>query len=626
MIKFRYAWIDLSRQEIRPYPISPKLARHYLGGKALAARILYDETSADLDPFSADNLLIINTGVLNGTGAPSSSRFNITYKSILTNGIGSSNCGGNFGTRLRHAGYDGLIITGVAPRPVYLEVLDGEIAIRDAAHLWGLDTEAAQHAFPAHYGKLVIGPAGEHQVWYACVVSEERVGGRGGVGAVFGAKNLKAVVAYGTAAVPVARPEKFNLMRERWINALRSHPATGKTLPLLGTAGLVSKANITGILPVKNFASGGSPAADEVSGEILTDRLLTRNYGCTSCVIRCGRRVKSAGKEVKGPEYETVGLFGPNIENYDFQKICDFNYQADLLGMDTISLGGTLAFAMELKELGAADLGVSFGSTDGLEAVLEDIAHRRGAGDELANGSRWLAKRYGHGGAAVQVKGLEIAAYDPRQCNGMGLGYATANRGGCHLNAGYLAFLEGIGPISLQPDSMRSKPELTILMQNLMDAVSSAGSCLFTTFAAFPPFLYRINPRGFVMKTLERLFLSSGPLLGWVLRRTQLLNFQTDLLPHAQAVSAVMGEDISLGEFLQAGERGFTTERLFNLRAGLKAGDDRLPERMMVPQSNDPRGTTVRLQPALAWYYQVRGWDREGRPAAEKLAALEMTA
>jgi len=627
MIETGYAWIDLSTRQWRPYPISAALSADYIGGKGLAARLLFDLLPAHTPALSAENVVIVNTGPLCGTGAPSSSRFNISSRSVMTGGITSSNCGGRFGMKLRQAGFDGLILTGRASAPVFIEILDGEVTFQDASGLWGLDSEETQKAFPAAYGKLVIGPAGEHQVRYACLISDERIGGRGGLGAIFGAKNLKALVAYGTRQAPVADRPAFDALCAAWIEMLRSHPATGRSLPLYGTAGLLSKANLTRILPARNFSDGGYEQADEISGETLTERHLTSNDGCLSCVIRCARRVKVRGKAVKGPEYETVGLLGANIANNDLQLICDLNYQADLLGLDTVSLAATLSFAMELKEKGLADLGVTFGQTAGLEQVVADIAYRRGPGDELAEGSRRLSEKYGLAEAAQHVKGLELAAYDPRKSVGMGLGYATANRGGCHLNGGYVSFMEGIGPISLPANSPRSKPELTVMLQNLMESVSSAGSCFFTTYTLFPPFLYRLGPRSLGMRLINQVMLNSGPLLAWALRHPGRLTFDNPMiLPHGQALALVTGEPFSFGRFLQAGERCFNMERLFNQREGFTRRDDRLPGRMSTPQSGDRRQDVVDLEGMLDRYYWLRGWEKDGRLTPEKLAQLGIEA
>ena len=437
-----YAQVDLTNGRWRKCTISARLFEQYLGGKALGARLLTDLTTAGLDPLSPEAVLIVNTGPMNDTGAPSSSRFNMTFKNVLTGGIASSNCGGPFGMLLKKAGFDGLILCGKAPELSMVVVEDGKIRIEACPQLQGLDTERTQEELPERYGKLVIGPAGENGVRFACAASGERVAGRCGAGAVMGSKNLKAVIAYGTREVVKANPEGFEAHTRKWVKLLKKHPMTGDSLPRYGSAGLVSKANASGVLPTHNFTRGRYEHYEEVSGETLADTRLTRNSSCVSCPIRCERRVKVKGKEVKGPEYETLGLFGPNLENRDLDLINELNYKCDLLGMDTISLAGTIAFAMELQEKGMGDFGLKPGQPEDLPRVVEDVAYRRGPAGELSIGSKALSKKYGGADFAIHAKGLELASYEPRRSVGMGLGYATANRGGCHLNGGYLALLE----------------------------------------------------------------------------------------------------------------------------------------------------------------------------------------
>ena len=344
-----YAIIDLNTRTSARYEISEQLFRNYIGGKTLGARLLYDLTPAGVDPLGPDSVVIINTSPATGTGAPCSSRFNMTFKNVLTGGIASSNCGGQFGALMKRAGYDGIILRGQSETPCVISIVDRIITISDAGDLWGKDTEETQHAFPKIYGKLVIGPAGEHLVRYAAAVSGERVAGRCGAGAVLGAKKIKAIVAYGTQRPYVYNKEKFGKYVKKWVHFLRNHPMTGEALPSYGSAGLVSKANATNALPTHNFKYGHSKDAHTVSGETLADKYLLRNSSCISCPIRCERRVEVDGKDVKGPEYETCGFFGPNIDAISMENMLRLNYQCDLLGMDTISLASTLAFAMELK-------------------------------------------------------------------------------------------------------------------------------------------------------------------------------------------------------------------------------------------------------------------------------------
>ncbi len=624
----KYALIDLSSGEVRDYPISEELFRKYIGGKALGSRLLFDLMPSGVDPLSPDNVLIVNTCPMNGTGAPSSSRFNVSFKNVMTGGIASSNCGGQFGVMLKAAGYDGIILKGGAASPSYIEILDGEISIKDAVHLWGMDTEKVQEEFNPHWGKLVIGPAGENGVHYAAAVSGERVAGRCGAGAVLGAKKIKALVAFGTKKTPIYNKEEFDKYNKRFIEFLRTHPMTGNSLPRYGSAGLLNNANASHALPTRNFGKGQYEHASKITGEALADTVLTRNSGCVSCPIRCARRVMVDGKEVKGPEFETVGLFGSNIENDDLEWINTVNYVADIYGLDAISLGGTIAFAMELQEKGMADFGLCFGSKEGVLEAIHDISYGIGAGKELGLGSKLLAEKYGGKEFAVNAKGLELASYEPRRSVGMGLGYATSNRGGCHLNGGYAALIESVGVIAVDTQTHKGKAELTAFFQNMIEATSSSGFCLFTMMAVIPGFLSRLGPAHPVTRFVSKLLISARPILGslWSLMPWILPFNWMYLVPYAKSLKLATGLPVTAGSFLQAGERAYNTERLFNLREGLTAADDTLCDRLTkTPQDPGRPDTVVPLDKMLPRYYKVRGWDKNGVPTKRKLKKLGIT-
>ena len=266
-----YAKIDLTTGNVSDFPISQEYFTKYIGGKCLGARLILDLTRPGLDPLDPEAAFNVNTGPLNGTGSPSSSRFNMTFKNVMTGGIASSNCGGQFGVMMKKAGYDGLIITGRASSPVLIDITDGDITIQDASSLWGLDAEETQEKLPGQYGKLVIGQAGENLVRYASAASGERMGGRCGCGAVMGSKNLKAIIAYGTKAPHIAQPQKFKRFLKKWIRFIKKHPMTGQSLPRYGSAGLVNKANSTHALPTHNFKYGHFESADKFSGETLAE-------------------------------------------------------------------------------------------------------------------------------------------------------------------------------------------------------------------------------------------------------------------------------------------------------------------------------------------------------------------
>lgn len=621
--------IDLNTGKSKSYSLPERMLELYVGNKSLGARLLYDLLPPMTDPLSEKNVFIVTTAPLTGSGAPSSNRFNITTKSPLTGTIVNSNCGGNFGVFLKRAGYDSLIITGKAARPVYITIDEESVAIVDAAELWGLDTQKTQEELPGRGGKIVIGPAGENLVKYSSVFSQERVAGRGGVGAVMGSKNLKAVVATGKQRVKVAREEKFKAACKNWRELSRKHPATGEELPRYGTAIFVNKCNVTHTLPTKNFRHGSFDRADSVSGETLAEKHLVKNIGCYGCPVACGRQVTLYGQKVKGPEYETLGLLGPNILNDDLQAIIELNYQADLLGLDTISLGNTLGFVMEAKEKGLLKTDLSFGRTDHLSRMIEDIAYRRGLGDDLAEGVRFLSKKYGGEEFALHVKGLELASYEPRGAVGQGLGYAIGSRGGCHIAAGYPIYLEANGPITVDPLSTVGKPGLTILNQTAMEAVSAMGCCIFTVYMFLPKILLELNARSRIVSTVVRTaLLYGGNLVGRVLSWpawTLPIPAPFFMLPQAQTHAHCTGLRFTMGNMMELGKRAVSMDRIFNLREGLTAADDTLPKRLTdeLQRSEEPR-SKVPLAKMLPKYYGFRGWGRDGIPRKRTLKTLQI--
>lgn len=616
--------INLTSREFSEYPWSDEDRKKYLGGKIMAAKILYDSIKEPIEPLSPDNMLVFTTGPLTGTGAPSSSRFNISTLSPLTNLLTSSNCGGNFGLHLKKAGYDALIITGKSPNPVWLEVTDKNVNFHDAIDLWGKTTSETQSALGTKGGKVVIGPAGENLVRYASIVSQERVAGRGGVGAVMGSKNLKAIVTYGDHKVYIVNKDTAKELNKRWIKQLLNHPITGKILPQLGTANLVRRMQERNMLATRNFQAGQWEHFDKISGEELANKYLVKNSGCITCPIRCSRTINLNGQEIKGPELETLVLLGANLDNPDLHLICELNYLLDELGMDTMSTAGSIAFAMELNEKNMWDNNLEFGQTDSLPAIMKNIAYRQGIGDLLAEGSKRLAQKFGGQEFAINVKGMELAAYEPRGAVGQGLGYAVANRGGCHLNAGYMVFMEGLG-LGMNAKTHHSKASLSILMQNLMEAVSAAGNCLFTTYALIPGVLLHDN-RSILSHSANAILRWSGPIVNLLNKKPGLVNFHFPLLPHTKVLKAVTGLPITFGSFLKIGARGYNLERMFNLRMGLTAQDDTLPKRLtdesqVFPTNNK---TVVPLDKLKKAYYRKRGWTPNGIPSPKTLDKLEL--
>ena len=491
------------------------------------------------------------------------------------------------------------------------------MTFEDASPIWGLLISESQEKLPKDTDKLVIGPAGEHKVLYSCVFSGERTSGRGGVGAVFGDKNLKAVTAKGTKTCEIAKPEKLRRFNKKWVKTLKTHPLTGRQLPKLGTAGLIAPMQAHGILATRNFGAGRFDRFEQVSGEELAEKHLISNAACTTCVIRCARMVKVDGETVKGPELETLGLLGPNILNDDLEMILKWNRELDELGMDTISAAGSIAFAMELNEKGMWDCGLSFGKNDNISETFRKIAFREGIGDDLANGTKRMSEKYGGEEFAIHAKGMELAAYEPRRAVGQGLGYATANRGGCHLNAGYMVVVEGLG---LDVDSLtpHGKAALTIMFQNLMEAISACGSCLFTSYAVFPAFLVE-KPNWVVTKAILKVFPYVGPMVNLLNRFTRAAHLNLPLIQHTYALNYVCGFKATVGTALTAGSPGYNMERMSNIILGQKAGADVLPKRLtQEPQDpSDPR-TKVPLDKLKADYYKARGW-KDGIPEYKTL-------
>lgn len=625
--------IDLSKSLVTEYPWSDRDRELYIGGKAMASKIMYDNFTGEETAFSEDNIIVVSTGPLTGTGAPCSNRMNISTLSPLTGITTSSNCGGNFGHYLKKAGMDALVIRGKCEKPTWIEIKNDKFFFHDAGDLWGMRVTETQEELQkimdnarkcrVKCGMLSIGPAGENLVKYAAVISGERAAGRAGVGAVFGSKNLKAMVATGNHEVPVYSPEKFTKHCQKWTNTLRSHPLTGNQLPKMGTAGLVTPMQVRGILSSRNFAQGQFDEFEKISGEVLAEEYNIVNKGCMSCPIKCTRTVSVGGREVKGPELETLGLLGGGIMNDNIELILKWNYELDELGMDTISAAGTMAWAMEANEQGLWKNGLAFGKTANISKTIENIAFRRGIGNELAEGTRWLSEKYGGKDFAIQSKGLELSAYEPRRSVGQGLGYAVSNRGGCHLNGGYLVIIENLG-LTANPQTPHAKADLCMVMQDLMESVSMGGQCLFSSYAVFPGFLIA-KPNSFVTRAVNKVIPFVGPVVRVLNKFPEMAQFHLPLLPHTKATELATGMKYNLAAFIRAGERSYNVERAVNAKFGVNAAMDTLPKRLTdVPQdSNDP-STKVPLEVMKKVYYEARGWDENGLPSDAKLKKLKI--
>ena len=595
--------VDLTTETVSEYPWSDEQRELYLGGKIMAARILADHLTGKETAFSEENWVVISTGPLTGTGAPSSARFNISALSPQTGILASSNCGGSFGFHLKKAGYDALILKGKCRGHKWLEINEDQFVFHDADILWGTRSGQCQEILgkltgKKKFGKLCIGPAGENLVKYAGIISDERAAGRTGLGAVLGWKGLKAITVTGSKTIPVYDKEKTTVWCKKWFAYLQKHPLTGNQLPKVGTAGLVSSMQMRGLLSTRNYTAGQYEDFDQVSVQIQ-------------------------GKSVKGPELETLGLLGGNLCNNDLQKILEWNYELDELGMDTISTANTIAWAMEANEKGLWDNNLSFGCVENLSALFDDIAHRRGIGDELAEGSKRLSEKYGGKEFAMHSKGLELAAYEPRRAVGQGLGYAVSNRGGCHLNGGYLVILEGLG-LNVDAQTPKSKADFTMLFQDLMETISASGQCLFTSYAFFPGFLLT-KPNGIVTQTVNKVATHVGGAVRLINKCPRVAALHLPVFHHTKMIRLATGMYMDFGKYIQIGERGYTLERYINCKFGISAANDKLPQRLTdVPQDPDNPKTKIPLETMKKTYYTARGWDKNGIPTEATLRRLKI--
>ena len=597
-----YGWIgsilriNLTTGSIGKEVLDPATAHRFIGGRGLGSYIMSREVSPAIDPLSPGNKLIFAAGPLSGTNAPSASHWNIVTKGPLTGTIAASSSGGMFGAMLKYAGYDALIMEGRAEKPVYVWINDDKVEVRDASQLWGKTTPETTDQIRAltdeEASVSCIGPAGEHLALLANIMNEcNRAAGRSGVGAVMGSKNLKAVAVRGTGAVRVPDPKTFRSAMVKSRDKLKAHPVGGAGLRLYGTDVLINILNEVGGLPTRNFRESQFSTADRVGGESLAKKLLVRARGCIACTISCGRATKVTNPEFKGqgegPEYETAWALGPDCGVDDLEAITKANYLCNEYGIDTIGMGATVACAMDLYEHGiitgedADGIALNFGNAKDMVEMVRKTAFGEGFGKKLGLGSYRLAESYGHPEYSMSVKKQEMPAYDPRAVQGMGLTYATSNRGGCHVR-GYMTAVEVLGnPVKIDNLTTEGKAEWDIIFQNLTAAIDSSGMCLFTTFGL------------------------GGDEL-------------------AELVSAATGVLYTTEEFLKAGERIWNLERLYNLKAGFTTRDDTLPSRMLkdpIP-SGPAKGHVSRLDKMLPEYYALRGWDPAGVPTQQKLEAL----
>lgn len=606
--------VDLTLRRFFVSGITDTDRRMYLGGKGLGLKLLYDRLKPGIDPESEDNIMVFTMGVFMGTGLPCSGRFVAVTRSPLTGLTVTGSCGGPFGMALKTSGWDALVIRGKASSPLYLRVDSGGAEFLPAGDIWGKGTAETEKILLKHgSGALVIGQAGENRVWFANIRSGHRFLGRGGMGAVLGAKNLKGIVAKGREyKIIPADKRRFERSRRRLLAYINRNPVTAGAYRSYGTNANINISNTAGILPVNNFTGGSHGHAAKISGETMAEKFDTRHDVCRPCAIRCGHEGTVRGEKRHVPEYETVTLIGSNLGIFDPEVVSDWNELCAEFGMDTISTGGTLAWAMEATEKGLIRTPLKFGSPAGVAAMIRNIAFRSGIGGDLADGCRAASRKYGGEDFAMQVKGMELPGYDPRGAFGQGLSYATANRGGCHLSA-YMVGMEIMFSMA-DPYALRWKPYMVKFMENIFAAVNSLHICLFTAFAVFlePP-LVRFTPT-FLLRLLNQNF-----------SRLSLHLMDTSVWP--ELWHAIMGKPYipwsSMLAFYQAGERAHVLERHMNTREGISKKDDTLPRRLLTEERIcDASETTVPLEPMLKKYYRVRGYDAHGIPTEKTLRRL----
>jgi len=603
--------INLTAGSILEEVIPEDKIRKYLGGVGIATSYLYDEVPAGVDPLGAENKLIFMTGPLTGTASASAARYSVVAKSPLTGIWGHGNSGGNFGPMLKRSGYDGIIFEGVSPKPVYLEIIDGKAVLRDAEHLWGKsvnDTEAIIQKGAVKKPTIAsIGQGGENLVRYAAIMNNlHRAVGRCGLGAVMGSKRLKAIACSGNARIELHDPDMFKKVSKKQI-ALLNESILKVGFEAFGTNLVADMVNARGGYPTRNWQSGVFDQIDEMNGQAMTEKVLVKELSCFSCPIACGRGTaikegKWAGKSGEGPEYETTNMFGACCDISDMNAVTMANYLCNEYGIDTISAGSSIAFAMECFKKGiltrdmTGGMDINFGDSDIIVELVEKIAKREGVGDLLAEGTKVMAERLGKDSSvfAMNVKGLELPAYDPRAAKICGLGYVTANRGGDHIT-GFIeapTFIDA--PILLVEESsiydpLDAKPEEAKILVDMEDALTSLdalGGCKF---------------------------------MGALLKAEDLV----------ELIQCATGwDDFTVNDFRKSGERIYNLIRVYCNREGIRREDDMLPERLMKePLPDGPAEGMVidmdTLEMLKDAYYTFRGWNlSDGIPSLAKLKEL----
>jgi aldehyde:ferredoxin oxidoreductase len=595
----RIAVVNLTERKVTNEPIDEEIARKYIGGRGMGVYYVY-KNGPKIDPLSPENILCFMNGPLTGSEANMSGRMAIVTKSPLTGTVTDSHHGGWSAARLRWAGFDGIIFKGKADKPVYLYVHDGQAEIKDAAHLWGKGIHETIQYFKDQYGEkdlsvIAIGPAGEHQVKYACWINEDdRASGRGGTGCVGGNKMIKAVVIKAPKVLTKA-PDKeaWKAAHTRALATIMDEanitsPRKGG-LSVFGTNVLMNIDNRIGALPTKNaqFTSFGDHA-EKIGGEFVNDNILVSNPTCHACPVACKKEVEIKegpykGLRMESVEYEPAWSVGAMCGNDDINTIAKMIDLANDYGFDAIEIGVTLAAYMEATQRGYVNgSGLAWGDTAEMVAIAGKVANREGIGNSLAEGAAGYANSIGHPELAMSVKGQAIAAYDPRGLKGIGLGFATSNRGACHLRGYSPASELALIPLKTDPLEWKGKGDLLKLLQDLHSFSDSLDLCKFSAFA------------------------EGGD-------------------EYAAQYTAYTGIPITADDVLKIGERIYNLERYYNNLAGFREGSDTLPERFLKEpsQSNGSMGHVCELDLMLDEYYRARGWEN-GVVPERKLQELEI--
>jgi aldehyde:ferredoxin oxidoreductase len=600
----KLGWIDLSTGAVRVEEIPEDVRRKYIGGTGLGAYIMRRSRFADIDPLGPENILIFAAGPLTGANVPTSGRYAVIAKSPTTGIWGESDSGGRFGIALKSAGYDAIAITGKASSPSIVSVIEGSISISPAESVWGKDTVETHDILTAKYGSraaiVCIGPAGERMVRLANIMSEglhARAAGRGGMGAVMGSKQLKAVVADGTLRIPIAHPQELiQSIRDFtpfFLEKMKRYRAFGTPGGTLGSA-------VIGDLSAYNWTDGDcGKRVEPLSAEIMQQDHASGKYHCPPCGIGCGKEVHvrtgpHAGKTAP-LEYETIGGFGPQCGIFDWSTIIEANDLCNRLGLDTISVSGSIAFLFEAVSKGlvdspAAGPKLEWGNGEAVLSLIQEIASGEGMGALLQGGVRPIAQQLGRGAEkfAIQVKGLEAPYHDPRSITSLAVAYATANRGACHRGVTHTLErmgLAGLGyPQPLERLAQDGKGKLTAVAQNYAELSNSLKFCSLMLPALDVPLL-----------------------VTWT--------------------NCVTGWDMDAAELLRAGERNFNLKRLLNISCGLTGADDVLPHRFTHEPfpSGASAGFVPDLPKMLDEYYEFRGWGKDGVPSESKLKELQLT-